>query len=534
MPNIAELRKTDPDLEGLDDDQVVDVIHQSYYADMPRDEIAKALGVQLKPAPVKKTGFLRTQADRALALSQGVVGGVKMISDLAGPDNVVSQNLGRSNTAMQGLYSPERQAEMKNRHALIEAADAGDSTMDQITTRLGGIVEAPLQTTLQAAGSMAPNIALAAATGGVSAGPGLVALAARIGMPAALGIGMGVGSIKGQNFEAVFQKAKEAGQSDDEATALAVKASEYSAQNAPQQALGGALGMLDSLTGAERFVSGMVRKKGAVEAAVKAPQGMIKRGVSGGVEEAIPEGLQGAQGQYAQNEALNNSGFPTNPYAGVVGQGINDAVVGSMLGAPLGVAHGRQAPAEAAPPTTIPPVIVPETGAVSRAVNLAGPTPIVEQPIEPAPEPIIDPVLTKIQSLPDDVRGEALAAYNVLNRPDAPKGAKQYNKQLLDKHLDPPDDANQKEPVALDSSASEATETIAESKPDDSPSTFASMQDAQDFISQQRRSASIKLPAALPVEFEDNTFGIAVDGSPSYAEATRQANARELLASGVQ
>ncbi|MFN5939734.1 MAG: hypothetical protein ACK44C_05105, partial [Polaromonas sp.] len=209
--------------------------------------------------PVQPTGFMRGMGDRALALGQGVVGGVKMLSDLAGPDNVVSQNLGRGNAAMQGMYSPGRQAEMKNRQALIQAADDSDSTLDQITTRLGGIVEAPLQTTLQAAGSMAPNIAAAVATGGISAGPGLAALAARIGLPAVLGIGMGVGSVKGQNFEAVFQKAKQEGQTDDQATALALKASEYSAQNAPQQALGGALGVLDSLTGAERIVGNMAR-----------------------------------------------------------------------------------------------------------------------------------------------------------------------------------------------------------------------------------------------------------------------------------
>lgn len=324
------------------------------------------------PVSIEPTGFARTQGDRALALGQGVVGGVKMLSDLAGPDNAVSQALGKANEGMQGLYSPARAAEMKNRQALIEEADASGSTMNQITSRLGGIAEAPLQTTLQAAGSMAPNIAAAIATGGVSTGPSVLATAARIGLPAALGVGMGVGSVKGQNYDAVLQKAKQEGMTDEQAQALAVQASEYSAQNAPQQALGGAFGALDSLTGAERIISGMARK--GVTAAPA--HGMARRIASGGVEEAIPEGMQGAQGQYAQNEAMNNASFKVDPWAGVAGQGVNDAVVGAMIGGPTGAMNGNRS--------------VPEVGPLSRAANTGiaiTPPPAVPAPTIPmAPE----------------------------------------------------------------------------------------------------------------------------------------------------
>ena len=329
---------------------------------------------QVEQPTQEKTGFLRTQGDRALALGQGVVGGVKMLSDLAGPDNSVSQTLGQANEGMQKLYSPARMAEMGARLDIINQADEGGSTLDQITSRLGGIAEAPLQTALQAAGSMAPNIAAALATGGVSAGPGLAALAARIGVPAVLGVGMGVGSVKGQNFEAVFQKAKQSGMDDDQATALAVKASEYSAQNAPQQALGGALGVLDSMTGAERMISGMARKEGG-------KQGILKRSVMGGLQEAPPEGLQGAQGQYAQNEAMNNTGFQTDPWAGVAGQGVNDAVVGAMVGAPVGAMNS--------------PAKVPEVGPMSRAAN----TGIDNTPPAPAPTPPVPLAPEQEQSL---------------------------------------------------------------------------------------------------------------------------------------
>lgn len=461
MPSIADIKSQYPDLNDLDDDQVVDVLHENFYQDLPRDAVAASLGVKPKPVPVAPTGFARGMGDRALALGQGVIGGAKMLSDLAGADNMVSENLGRSNAALQDLYSPGRKTEMKNRQALIQAADDSDSTLDQITTRLGGIAEAPLQTTLQAAGSMAPNIAAAVATGGVSAGPGLAALAARIGLPAMLGIGMGVGSVKGQNFEAVFQKAKQEGQTDDQATALAIKASEYSAQNAPQQALGGALGVLDSLTGAERFVGNMARK-GAISNTKPAP-GILKRALMGGAEEAFPEGLQGAQGQYAQNEALNNSGFKTNPYAGVLGAGINDAVVGAMLGAPLGAANGRS-PA----PGVLP---APPSGPLGRAAVAVAPGTtegIAAQKAEPVDntpdvDPADDPIMARIDQLPEASREEAAKAYAVLNNPKAAKGVQAYNKKLLDRLLSQEAQEFNVEKAAVDQQiqAQAATETIA-------------------------------------------------------------------------
>ncbi len=368
-PKVGQIKSTAPRFEFLEDDGAQFEGARFY------DQAAPAA-----PAPIQKTGMARTFGDQALALGQGVIGGVKMLSDLAGPDNAVSQTLGRVSGGMQEMYSSARTAEMKNRQSLIEAADASGSTVDQITSRLGGIGEAPMQTLLQAAGSMAPNIAAAVATGGLSTGPGLAALAARIGVPAVLGIGMGVGSVKGQNYEAVFQKAKQEGQSDDQATELAIKASEYSAQNAPQQAVGGALGVLDSLTGAERFISGMARKGVSAEPA----KGLIRRTVSGGVEEAIPEGFQGAQGQYAQNEALNNSGFEVDPWAGVAGQGVNDAVVGAMVGAPLGAANGRQATQPAAP--ELPPT--PPPGPMTRAANLARNDDITDLTLKESSSPI--------------------------------------------------------------------------------------------------------------------------------------------------
>ena len=56
-------------------------------------------------------------------------------------------------------------------------------------------------------------------------------------------------------------------------------------------------------------------------------------------------------------------------------------------------------------------------------------------PVEPVPEPVDDPVEGRIQALPDAVRGDAVRAYAVINRPDIAKGVAIYNRKLLDRIL---------------------------------------------------------------------------------------------------
>jgi hypothetical protein len=44
--NIKEVRESNPkELSGASDQQVVDFVHQKYYADLPREQVADALGV---------------------------------------------------------------------------------------------------------------------------------------------------------------------------------------------------------------------------------------------------------------------------------------------------------------------------------------------------------------------------------------------------------------------------------------------------------------------------------------------------------
>ena len=55
---ITEIKNKYPELDGLDDNQVVDAVHQAFYADLPRAQIAEYFGI--KPtvkSVIKKLGI---------------------------------------------------------------------------------------------------------------------------------------------------------------------------------------------------------------------------------------------------------------------------------------------------------------------------------------------------------------------------------------------------------------------------------------------------------------------------------------------
>jgi len=363
------------------------------------------------PEARPKSGLIRRGiGDTALSFGQGAVGAVKAITDVTGAGTRVSKGLGDLSEGMQGLLSPERQAEMTARQAKVEEADKSGSTFDQVTSRLGGFVEAPVQTLAQGIGSIVPTVAAAVATRGKT-------------LPAlAVGGAMGVGGVKGQNYDAVLNEALSRGLSQPEAEALAAKASEYSAENAGQQALGGVLGAVAGTTGVERIVRG----------AVGAGQGVLKRVARGAIGEGVPEGAQGAQQQFAQNEALNNAGFQTDPMAGVLGQGVFEGTVGGAIGGVAGlpgprgidappVVPGQPAPAAPVTPgdairATAPPVTGPLTGSLAAGIEAAAQAADAGRPLPVTRAPLPVP---QVQEL----TGEAAArAQREADRPAPPTG----------------------------------------------------------------------------------------------------------------
>jgi len=286
-----------------------------------------------------KTAAFSTR-DLALSAGQGLAGGIKALTDLAGAGNTASKFLGDIQQAAGESMTPERQAEIARREEIKKAAEG--NTVEEIKAVLGGLSEAPLQAGIQALFSSAPIIAgsflappaAAAATAG-RIGMGARALSAAKNPATGIGALMGLGGQKGQDYEVVKQELLAKGFSEPEAERLAQKAAEYSLQNLPRQFASTAVGGLEGALGIERALGSLGRAAPKVDKAAKGlPEPTFGQALRRNtLEEALPEALQASTGQVGTNVALTQAGIPTDLLQGVAAQAINDALIGGGLGA---------------------------------------------------------------------------------------------------------------------------------------------------------------------------------------------------------
>ena len=286
-----------------------------------------------------KTAAFSTK-DLALSAGQGLAGGIKALTDLAGAGNTASKFLGDIQQAAGESMTPERQAEIARREEIKKAAEG--NTVEEIKAVLGGLSEAPLQAGIQALFSSAPIIAgsflappaAAAATAG-RIGMGARALSAAKNPATGIGALMGLGGQKGQDYEVVKQELLAKGFSEPEAERLAQKAAEYSLQNLPRQAASTAVGGLEGALGIERALGSLGKAAPKVDKAAKGlPEPTFGQALRRNtLEEALPEALQASTGQVGTNVALTQAGIPTDLLQGVAAQAINDALIGGGLGA---------------------------------------------------------------------------------------------------------------------------------------------------------------------------------------------------------
>lgn len=150
--------------------------------------------------------------DIGASFAGGAIGASKAIADAAGADNAVSAGFGRMQETVQGWQSPERQAERARRAASIKEAESSGSLWREVGANLGGVIEAPISTMAEAAGSVAPVVATMLATRG-RAGTQAVA--------AGLGVAQGAGAVKGSIHEAVKNEHLQAGATQEAASAAA-------------------------------------------------------------------------------------------------------------------------------------------------------------------------------------------------------------------------------------------------------------------------------------------------------------------------
>jgi hypothetical protein len=294
---------------------------------MSDDDIAGAIKNNILPSlqptePAKPVGF--SAKDTAIALGQGIVGAGKSLTDVFGAENAASRALGNVSKTLGEQISPERQAEMQRRQALQEKASKSGSLVEEISTFLGGVTEAPVQSLAQGLGSIVPYL-----------GTGVIGAVAKLGAPVitalntVLGVAQGAGAVKGSLYDNVKQELEKSGMKSEEAAAKASKAQEYLGENFLDIAGGAALGGVAARFGVENLL-----QKGAAE---KLSASLIPRVAGAAASEAPLEGLQGGQEQLATNRALQKLGFDVGTFEGVAGATARDAAIGAITGAAVGI-----------------------------------------------------------------------------------------------------------------------------------------------------------------------------------------------------
>jgi hypothetical protein len=331
------------------------------------------------------TGFFRAALDVPTGIAKGAVTGVRLITDILGADNPISQNLRGVEDYIDSLYSAHARKNFEEVGRILqEAEDKGIA--EQVKAGFQAFLTAPIDTLSQALGTAAPVIA-----GGLAAGAGRLGAFVTGGMGGA----MGAGTAKSSIYEATKEElSKDPNLSEEAIEKAAVQAQAYGGENLDQILLAAGIGTLAARTGFEKAILGKAGVKEAAEEVTK--QGAIRTGL----EEFGTEAAQAGQEQFAQNLALQRQGFDVPLGRGVVGAGAYEGLAGFGLGAGIGAITGREPSAEPVrptPPTPPAPPTTPET-----------PTP---------PAPPVAPATT----VEDEIAGEQPSKYEGLSNDEVKK-----------------------------------------------------------------------------------------------------------------
>jgi hypothetical protein len=316
--------------------------------------VAELLAAERKPEepPVieepkeEDTGFFRAALDVPTGIAKGAVTGVRLITDILGADNPISQNLRGVEDYVDSLYSAHARKNFEEVGRILqEAEDKGIA--EQVKAGFQAFLTAPIDTLSQALGTAAPVIA-----GGLAAGAGRLGAFVTGGMGGA----MGAGTAKSSIYEATKEElSKDPNLSEEAIEKAAVQAQAYGGENLDQILLAAGIGTLAARTGFEKAILGKAGVKEAAEEVTK--QGAIRTGL----EEFGTEAAQAGQEQFAQNLALQRQGFDVPLGRGVAGAAAYEGLAGFGLGAGAGAITGREPSAEPVQPTPPAPPTTPET-----------------------------------------------------------------------------------------------------------------------------------------------------------------------------
>ena len=309
----------------------------AFFDDLPAQDLAFT-GGRARKEEEEGPGLIRGAGDSALALGQGVVTGVKMMSDAAGAGNDFSAFLGEAKKYLESLESDQRQAEKQRIGELIKQAEASGSPSAEIAAYLAHFTNAPLDTILNAAGTAVPTIGAATVGTALTGGAAIPAAALAIGTGAVQGAGV----VKGAIYDRVKEDLTKQGLPPEEVEARAQEAQSYGGENKWLIAGGAGLGAVAGRFGVEGSLIGRM-------AGTSSPN-VLRRAVGTGATEAGPEGFQGGQEQYASNIAAQREGIDTPTWRGVAGSAALEAVAGGGLGTVAGAVMPPRAPVQEEPP----------------------------------------------------------------------------------------------------------------------------------------------------------------------------------------
>lgn len=406
MPSIATLKEQYPDLSDLDDNQVIDAVHEAYYPDLPRADVAKAFGVKPPEAKPEPRSLMRTAGDVGISALKGAIGVPEAavgLADLAtgGRAGQLAEEVGFRPKAAKAMldeaYSPQQKAAFQK----VQAADGlGDTFMAAVNNP--SVVAHSVVESLPSMGA-----------GGVLARGGL-ALAPKLTPVVAGALGEGIVGA-GAAAEQIRQGSTD-GLLTGTQTGLA----------AATGALTTGFGMLGGKIAKKLGIADVDTMLAGAATYPATRKGVVRSALEGAVAEGFLEELpQSISEQVLQNIALDRP----------IEEGVNQAaVLGLLSGATMGAggnimaAGGQSKPAG---PLARAAAAVPASTIEDIAIK-------ANAPKDPAPVALNadeDPIVARIEQLPEAVREEARKAYAVLNNPNAAKGVQNYNKKLLDRHL---------------------------------------------------------------------------------------------------
>lgn len=372
-------------MADLDDDGVVDALHQAFYNDLPRQQVADALGVKPPaPPPAPPSSFMRRAfGDTAISGAKAVIGvpeSLVGVGDLATGGRLGKglEDLGvrfkDAKAILDDYYSPEqKEANQKVQDAQGFLGTAG-AMLSNPSTILNSAIEN--SGSLLPAGGIARGTMWAMLSGAEKAGVLALPAAERAGAVASIlgktktlaasGLGQGMANA-GANAEDVRQQNPEGTLSAMQSAVLAGGGLATAAITGGVQGLADSRGISTLSTMLATGKIGPMAKAVAEDGGEVPAKGMLRRMAEGAFMEGVPQEIpMSYEEQVAKNIAMGVD--PTQGAGAAAAQGM---MAGGLQGAFGGAFHG---PGHIDPNAVAPPPGAPGLPGVAEAAAAAGAT----------------------------------------------------------------------------------------------------------------------------------------------------------------